>query len=108
MLTTTVGAYPKPDSVAIETWFGARARRPSEGYDTALEVMGEEAEGLLDEAVREVVREQVEAGDPGRESGRESAALPAGMLVDRSESGEGFSAPGRGAKPAFERTSPRP
>jgi 5-methyltetrahydropteroyltriglutamate--homocysteine methyltransferase len=62
VLTTTIGAYPKPDSVAIETWFGARTRRPSEGYDAALEVMGEEAEGLLDQAVREVVREQVEAG----------------------------------------------
>ncbi len=62
MLTTTIGAYPKPDSVAIETWFGARTRRPSEGYDAALAEMGAEVEGLLDEAVREVVREQVEAG----------------------------------------------
>ncbi len=62
MLTTTIGAYPKPDSVAIETWFGARARRPSAGFDAALGAMGDEAEDLLDRAVREVVCEQVEAG----------------------------------------------
>ena len=62
MLTTTIGAYPKPDSVAIETWFGTRTRRPIEGYDAALAELGAEAEGLFDEAVREVVREQVEAG----------------------------------------------
>ncbi len=62
MLTTTIGAYPKPDSVAVETWFGARTRRPIEGYGAALAEMGAAAEGLFDEAVREVVREQVDAG----------------------------------------------
>ena len=62
MLTTTIGAYPKPDSVAVETWFGARTRRPIEGYGAALAELGAEAEGLFDEAVREVVREQVGAG----------------------------------------------
>ncbi len=62
MLTTTIGAYPKPASVVIETWFGARARRPSEGYDAALADMGAGAEALLDRAVQEVVREQVAVG----------------------------------------------
>ncbi len=62
MLTTTIGAYPKPASVAIETWFGARARRPSEDYVAALADMGADAEALLDRAVQEVVREQVAAG----------------------------------------------
>ncbi len=62
MLTTTIGAYPKPESVAVETWFGDRARRPSEGYEAALAKMGADAARLLDEAVRDVVREQVAAG----------------------------------------------
>jgi 5-methyltetrahydropteroyltriglutamate--homocysteine methyltransferase len=62
MLTTTIGAYPKPESVAVETWFGNRARRPSEGYEAALAKMGADAAKLLDEAVAEVVREQVAAG----------------------------------------------
>jgi 5-methyltetrahydropteroyltriglutamate--homocysteine methyltransferase len=62
LTTTTIGAYPKPESVAVETWFGARTRRPSEGYEAALDEMGAEAAGLLDAAVAEVVREQVAAG----------------------------------------------
>ncbi len=62
LTTTTIGAYPKPESVAVETWFGARTRRPSEGYEAALDRMGAEAAGLLDAAVAEVVREQVAAG----------------------------------------------
>ena len=41
--TTTVGAYPKPVSVAVETRFGDRARRPSEGCAAALPRMGAEA-----------------------------------------------------------------
>ncbi len=62
LTTTTIGAYPKPESVAVETWFGARTRRPSEGYEAALDRMGAEAAGLLDAAVVEVVRAQVAAG----------------------------------------------
>jgi 5-methyltetrahydropteroyltriglutamate--homocysteine methyltransferase len=53
LTTTTVGAYPKPESVAVETRFGERTRRPSEG---------DEATELMDAAVAEVVREQVEIG----------------------------------------------
>ncbi len=62
LTTTTIGAYPKPESVAVETWFGDRARRPAEGYEEALEKMGADATKLLDRAVVEVVREQVAAG----------------------------------------------
>ncbi|MEE8499014.1 MAG: cobalamin-independent methionine synthase II family protein [Kiloniellales bacterium] len=62
LTTTTVGAYPKPESVAVETWFGKRARRPSQGYEAALAKMGADAAKLLDQAVAEVVREQVAAG----------------------------------------------
>ena len=62
LTTTTIGAYPKPESVAVQTWFGERARRPSEGYEAALVRMGADAAKLLDEAVRDVVREQVEIG----------------------------------------------
>ncbi len=62
LTTTTIGAYPKPESVAVETWFGDRARRPSEGYEAALAQMGAEAAEVMDAAVAEVVREQVAAG----------------------------------------------
>ena len=40
LTTTTIGAYPKPESVAVETWFDARARRPGEGYEAALAKRG--------------------------------------------------------------------
>ena len=62
LTTTTIGAYPKPESVAVETWFGERTRRPAEGYEEALEKMGANAAELFDAAVAEVVREQVSAG----------------------------------------------
>ena len=62
LTTTTIGAYPKPESVAVETWFDARARRPGEGYEAALAKRGADAAKLLDQAVRDVVREQVEIG----------------------------------------------
>ncbi len=62
LTTTTIGAYPKPESVAVETWFGERTRRPSDGYQAALARMGAEADELMDAAVAEVIREQVAAG----------------------------------------------
>jgi len=62
LTTTTIGAYPKPESVAVETWFGERTRRPSDGYEAALARMGAEADELMDAAVAEVIREQVAAG----------------------------------------------
>ena len=62
LTTTTIGAYPKPESVAVETWFGERTRRPSDGYEAALDRMGGDAAEILDAAVAEVVREQVAAG----------------------------------------------
>jgi 5-methyltetrahydropteroyltriglutamate--homocysteine methyltransferase len=62
LITTTIGAYPKPESVAVETWFGERTRRPSDGYEAALARMGAEADELMDAAVAEVIREQVAAG----------------------------------------------
>ena len=57
MLTTTaIGAYPKPESVAVETWFGERTRRPSDGYEAALARMGTEADEVMDAAVAELER----------------------------------------------------
>ena len=62
LTTTTIGAYPKPESVAVETWFGDPARRPSDGYEATLAQMGADTAKLLDAAVADVVREQVAAG----------------------------------------------
>ncbi len=66
LLTTTIGAYPKPDYVPVPDWFrgeaGPDTRNPTEGYLEALAEMGEEAEALFARGVKQVVDDQVEAG----------------------------------------------
>ena len=48
LLTTTIGAYPKPDFVPIPDWFRAKdgpdTAQPTKGYLEAIAAMGEEAE----------------------------------------------------------------
>ena len=64
--TTTIGAYPKPEYVEIPDWFRASAgpdtHEPTQGWAEAVAALGDEANAVLNRAVAEVVREQVEAG----------------------------------------------
>ena len=66
LLTTTIGAYPKPDFVPIPDWFRAEAgpdtRHPTRGYLESLAAMGSEAEALFSRGVRQVIKDQVSAG----------------------------------------------
>jgi len=66
MLTTTIGAYPKPDNVPIRDWFnkdgGTDDAEPTAGYAETLQQYGERIEGILDQATIEVVREQDDLG----------------------------------------------
>ena len=66
LLTTTIGAYPKPDFVPIPDWFRAEAgpdtRHPTQGYLEAIAAMGAEAEELFARGVRQVVEDQAGAG----------------------------------------------
>ncbi len=66
LLTTTIGAYPKPDYVPIPDWFGAEGgpdtTRPTAGYLEALERMGEEAEALFVRGAQEIIADQIAAG----------------------------------------------
>ncbi len=66
LLTTTLGAYPKPDFVPIPDWFraeeGPDMQYPTAGYLKALADMGAEAEALFARGVEQVVGDQVEAG----------------------------------------------
>ncbi len=66
LLTTTIGAYPKPDFVPIPDWFRADAgpdtRHPTRGYLEAIAAMGAEAEALFARGVGQVVADQVGAG----------------------------------------------
>jgi 5-methyltetrahydropteroyltriglutamate--homocysteine methyltransferase len=66
LLTTTIGAYPKPDYVPIIDWFrdaeGPDSSRPTETYERTVANMGEEAEAIFRRAAAEVIAEQVAAG----------------------------------------------
>lgn len=66
MLTTTIGAYPKPDDVPIRDWFqkggGTDDSRPTEGYAETRAQHAATIDDVLDKATAQVVREQDELG----------------------------------------------
>ena len=66
MLTTTIGAYPKPDDVPIRDWFGMErgtdTAEPTAGYAETLAAHADTIESVLDRATRDVVAEQVALG----------------------------------------------
>ena len=66
MLTTTIGAYPKPAGVPIRDWFqmagGTDTAEPTAGYAETVRQYGARLDEILDRATIEVVREQVDLG----------------------------------------------
>ena len=66
LLTTTIGAYPKPDYVTVPDWFGkargVHANDPTENWANAVAELGEEAEEIFSRGTREAVLDQVECG----------------------------------------------
>jgi 5-methyltetrahydropteroyltriglutamate--homocysteine methyltransferase len=65
LLTTTIGAYPKPEYVLVPDWFreeSTTVRNPTEAYEEYLSTRKIDMKDLLDQATREVVREQVQIG----------------------------------------------
>jgi 5-methyltetrahydropteroyltriglutamate--homocysteine methyltransferase len=66
MLTTTIGAYPKPEAVPIRDWFqmdgGPETPEPTAGYAQTVRQYGERLQEILDRATVHAVREQVELG----------------------------------------------
>jgi 5-methyltetrahydropteroyltriglutamate--homocysteine methyltransferase len=66
LLTTTIGAYPKPDYVKLPDWFnnpdGPDTANPTQCWDKALEALGPQAVQIIARGVHEAVTDQVEAG----------------------------------------------
>jgi 5-methyltetrahydropteroyltriglutamate--homocysteine methyltransferase len=66
MLTTTIGAYPKPADVPIKDWFqredGTGTGEPTAGYAETLRRHGAGLDAVLDRATVAAVREQDELG----------------------------------------------
>ncbi len=65
LLTTTIGAYPKPDFVTLPDWFragGPNAEDPTGAYTAYLREADDDLEEILDRGTFAAVRDQVEAG----------------------------------------------
>lgn len=62
MLTTTIGAFPKPDYVPITDWFTNTDGDFTGAYLRELEDAGDSVDELFDRATAEVIADQVEAG----------------------------------------------
>ena len=66
IVTTCIGAYPKPDYVKLPDWFsipaGPDTAEPTKRWEAAMRQMGDDAEAIISRGVEQVVREQVEAG----------------------------------------------
>ncbi len=66
LLTTTIGAYPKPDFVELPDWFRAAAgpdtEHPTEEWAEALARMGGDAETILARGTQVVIEDQIACG----------------------------------------------
>ncbi len=65
LLTTTIGAYPKPDFVTLPDWFrlgGPSVEDPTGAYTAYMRKAGDELQEILDRGTFAAVRDQVEAG----------------------------------------------
>ena len=66
MLTTVIGAYPKPNYLKITDWFnvkgGTDTENPTKYYSKEVKQMGEKTEELFLQAATEVIKDQIECG----------------------------------------------
>ena len=66
MLTTVIGAYPKPDYLKITDWFNAKGgtdtANPTKFYENEIKKMGSNAELIFNRAAKEVIRDQLDCG----------------------------------------------
>ena len=66
MLTTVIGAYPKPSFLQLPDWFNAEGGtdtlKPTVDYNNAIKKMGEKAESIFLKAAAEVINDQIECG----------------------------------------------
>lgn len=66
ILTTTIGAYPKPDYVPVLDWFqaenGMSTATATLAYEENLNRAGDDAEAFFIRAAKEVITDQIDAG----------------------------------------------
>jgi 5-methyltetrahydropteroyltriglutamate--homocysteine methyltransferase len=66
ILTTCIGAYPKPDYLALPDWFnqpeGPDGSDPTQLWQQAFDALGSDADQILARAVKDVITQQISAG----------------------------------------------
>lgn len=66
ILTTCIGAYPKPDFVNLPDWFnlpaGPDTSEPTRHWANAMQQLGDDAESVLTRGAGEIIRDQIDAG----------------------------------------------
>jgi len=66
LMTTCIGAYPKPDYVNLPDWFnipaGPDTADPTMQWSAAMAALGDDAEDIITRGVGEAVRDQMDAG----------------------------------------------
>ena len=63
ILTTTIGAYPKPESVSVPDWFrNPDTANPTAGWAEAVAALGEQAESVFADGTRQAIEQQVCCG----------------------------------------------
>ena len=66
MITTVIGAFPKPNYLKITDWFntkgGTDTKNPTKYYTQEVNQMGGKAEKLFCQAAKEVIEDQIECG----------------------------------------------
>jgi len=66
LLTTCIGAYPKPDYVTVPDWFknaqGPDTQNPTADWQNAVEALGDEAEEVFARGTREAIEDQTQCG----------------------------------------------
>ena len=66
LVTTTIGAYPKPEYVRLPDWFthpeGPDAANPTQGWAEAMAALGDNAEAIIARGVGEAIDDQIRAG----------------------------------------------
>jgi 5-methyltetrahydropteroyltriglutamate--homocysteine methyltransferase len=66
ILTTCIGAYPKPEYVKLPDWFtiedGPDSADPTAQWESAMASMGSDAAQIIERGIAEVLQDQVDAG----------------------------------------------
>ena len=64
MITTVIGAYPKPSYLKLPDWFNAEGgtdtQYPTKDYHDAIKKMGSDVESIFQKAAQEVINDQID------------------------------------------------